>query len=75
MTHYELCVHAEGRRDAIHDKWRMAAWHAANTINPHIKTRITPAQLLGEQVSAADCKDLDEFRERTRAMHRKKRGA
>lgn len=77
MTHYELCVHAEGRSDAVHDKWRMAAWHAANTINVHLqrKDRISPAQLMGEQISATDCRDPEEFRERTRHLQRKKRGA
>lgn len=75
MTHYELCVHAEGRSDAVHDQWRMAAWHAANTINVHLerKDRVTASRLLGEQLSTSDCKDPEEFRERTRDMQRKKR--
>jgi len=30
---------------------RLAAWHAANVMNPHTKAKITPRKLLGSETS------------------------
>lgn len=61
---------ARGAVKAQNDKWKLAAWHAANTINVHLKKqdRVTPAKLLGKEISASSYGSAEEMREATRKL-------
>ena len=72
LTFFELAQYLRGVAEADRDDLRVTAWHAATTINVHLRPehRVSPQRLLGEEIDVRDCSSLAEFKLRARGLQK-----
>lgn len=49
LTPAEIYDLSEGYQDRMDDTMQILAWHAANIMNVHLKKKVTPKKLLGNE--------------------------
>lgn len=72
MTYAELMLAAEAKREEVELQHQLLAWHAANTMNVHLKRGkgVTPAKLLGKEKRVVRFQRGEEGREKFLARMR-----